>query len=290
MDFDLIKKVALGPMEFEPMAPEIKTPPDEDLPGITMEEINAVIREVRKERAARKAANPAAARAQDEAALADYLAGRTTDTRGLEAKIAAERPDACDLRDAQVDIKAHVAEVPQGPQSSLPKDTDPTPQDEVGWEARIWNLALAAASQKSEGPHQPLQFQVEVVDLLPSFMFGGGWADGPFANRPGARLFLDYQVGERVFYQGYVRQGLLGWFPADQMAKVRRLPEGWERAYTRILAKAVDVMGTREKADSWLRVHNEALGDRQPLALLDTKEGAQELEDLLGRIEHGVFE
>jgi hypothetical protein len=79
---------------------------DEDLPGITLEEINAVIREVRKERAARKAANPAAARAQDEAALADYLAGRTTDTRGLDVKIATERLKAFDTGQQQDDQEA----------------------------------------------------------------------------------------------------------------------------------------------------------------------------------------
>lgn len=113
VDFDLINKVGLEPTVFEPMnltlTPDAETlaaMADEDLPGITLEEINAVIREVRKERAARKAANPAAARAQDEAALADYLAGRTTDTRGLDVKIATERLKAFDTGQQQDDQEA----------------------------------------------------------------------------------------------------------------------------------------------------------------------------------------
>jgi len=94
------------------------------------------------------------------------------------------------------------------------------------------------ANQVPEGPQQPLGQQVEVVDLLPSWMFGGGWADGPFTHHPGARLYLDYQVGGRVYYQGYVRDGILGWFRSDQMGKVRRLPERLqtERDYHTALA------------------------------------------------------
>ena len=80
------------------------------------------------------------------------------------------------------------------------------------------------ACQEPDGPHQRIGWQVEVIDILPTWMYGGGWIDGPFEYHPGARLFLDYAVGGRVYYQGYQRLGLIGWFMEDQLVKVRRLP------------------------------------------------------------------
>ena len=86
------------------------------------------------------------------------------------------------------------------------------------------------ACETPEGPHQPIAQQVEVVDLLPCWMFAGGWADGPFVHHPGARLFLDYAIEGRIYYQGYQRLGIIGWFREDQMEKVRPLPEGSAKA------------------------------------------------------------
>ena len=158
-------------------------------------------------------------------------------------------------------------------------------------EVLMRDFAMAAlASQTPEGPQQPLGWQVLVVDLLPAWAFGGGWADGPFIHHPGARLYLDYVVGGRVYFQGYVRKGILGWFRKEQLDKVRRMPDGWDEAFARVRAKAVDALGSEEKADGWLRAPNRALGSRQPLAMLDTEEGTQEVSNVLGRIEYGVFE
>ncbi len=56
----------------------------------------------------------------------------------------------------------------------------------------------------------------------------------------------------------------------------------------RIAAQAVGVLGTDEKAATWLRRSNRALNGEVPLALLDTDLGARQIEDVLGRIEHGV--
>ena len=57
----------------------------------------------------------------------------------------------------------------------------------------------------------------------------------------------------------------------------------------RIIARAIDVFGSREKAASWLDRPNRALGGEKPLSLLDTEIGAGQIEDVLGRMEHGVF-
>ncbi len=57
----------------------------------------------------------------------------------------------------------------------------------------------------------------------------------------------------------------------------------------RIFAHAVEVFEAGERARDWLASENRALGGRRPLALLDTDAGAREGDDVLGRIEHGIF-
>jgi putative toxin-antitoxin system antitoxin component (TIGR02293 family) len=56
----------------------------------------------------------------------------------------------------------------------------------------------------------------------------------------------------------------------------------------RIAAQAVAVLGTEEKAATWLRRPNRALNGEVPLGLLDTDLGSRQVEDVLGRIAHGV--
>jgi len=56
----------------------------------------------------------------------------------------------------------------------------------------------------------------------------------------------------------------------------------------RIAAHAFAVFGTEDKAAAWLRRPNRALNDEVPIHVLDTDVGARQVEDLLGRIEHGV--
>ncbi len=55
------------------------------------------------------------------------------------------------------------------------------------------------------------------------------------------------------------------------------------------LTFAADVLGSRSKARAWLVAPNRALGGVPPLSLLDTDIGARAVEDVLVRIEHGVF-
>jgi putative toxin-antitoxin system antitoxin component (TIGR02293 family) len=53
--------------------------------------------------------------------------------------------------------------------------------------------------------------------------------------------------------------------------------------------RAVDVLGETTKARRWLLAPKRALGGVSPLDFADTEPGAEEVFDLLGRIEHGVF-
>lgn len=57
----------------------------------------------------------------------------------------------------------------------------------------------------------------------------------------------------------------------------------------RIAVQAADVLGGREEASQWLHAPNRALGGQTPLELLDTDLGSRQVEDVLGRIEHGVY-
>lgn len=82
--------------------------------------------------------------------------------------------------------------------------------------------------------------------------------------------------------------------PRKTLANRRRVgsltPEQSDRLLrvARIVALAEDTFGTRPKADTWLRRPTAALADERPLDLLDTDEGAREVETLLGRIAHGI--
>jgi putative toxin-antitoxin system antitoxin component (TIGR02293 family) len=60
-------------------------------------------------------------------------------------------------------------------------------------------------------------------------------------------------------------------------------------ALVSVTARAIEVLGTREKALRWLRTPIRSLGDRTPLSQLETPDGITRVEDVLGRIEHGVW-
>ena len=57
----------------------------------------------------------------------------------------------------------------------------------------------------------------------------------------------------------------------------------------RLLKRALDVFGSQEEASRWLKESSYALGDISPLECAKTEIGAREVENLLGRVEHGVF-
>ncbi len=57
----------------------------------------------------------------------------------------------------------------------------------------------------------------------------------------------------------------------------------------RLLNRAVDVFGNVDLAKKWLKEKAYGLGDVSPLEYSKTEVGAREVEDLLGRIEHGVY-
>lgn len=59
--------------------------------------------------------------------------------------------------------------------------------------------------------------------------------------------------------------------------------------FAAILAKAADVLGSMEEAERWMRTPAVSLEQRTPLELLGTPAGISLVEDLLTRIDYGVY-
>jgi putative toxin-antitoxin system antitoxin component (TIGR02293 family) len=70
-------------------------------------------------------------------------------------------------------------------------------------------------------------------------------------------------------------------FGADESDRIVR--------FARIATRAQDVLGSEEKARLWLHRPNRALGNVPPLTLLATDAGIEQIEAVLGRLEHGVY-
>jgi putative toxin-antitoxin system antitoxin component (TIGR02293 family) len=71
----------------------------------------------------------------------------------------------------------------------------------------------------------------------------------------------------------------------------RLSPVASDRLYrvVRIFALAKEVLEDEGKAVDWLHRPQIGLGGRRPLEMIQTEAGAREVEDLLGRMEHGVL-
>lgn len=59
--------------------------------------------------------------------------------------------------------------------------------------------------------------------------------------------------------------------------------------FARLMGKATRVMESESSARAWLTNPQFGLGGAVPLRYAETEIGAREVEDLLGRIEHGVY-
>ena len=59
----------------------------------------------------------------------------------------------------------------------------------------------------------------------------------------------------------------------------------WPQPFSR----AIEVLGSLEQARRWFSNPKRALGNKTPMEFCDTELGAEEVTNLLGRIEHGVF-
>lgn len=72
----------------------------------------------------------------------------------------------------------------------------------------------------------------------------------------------------------------LGILTPDQSDRLARV--------TRIIVMAREIFGDDARAKLWLRRPTTVLDGESPLQILDTDQGAREVEILLGRISHGI--
>ncbi len=84
-----------------------------------------------------------------------------------------------------------------------------------------------------------------------------------------------------IAYRTLSRRKTEGRFKTDESERVLRIAKLYE--------KALDVLEDDENTRQWFKMPAKALGGKTPLEYADTEPGAQEVEDLLVRIEYGVF-
>jgi len=122
--------------------------------------------------------------------------------------------------------------------------------------------------------------------------------DSPASAIEHIKTGLDFGFLERLSKELQVTlQELAGIASIAKRTLARRKQEGRlkalesEKVY-RIAAlfdSAVEVLGGAEQARQWFKTPKKALRGYTPLQHVDTEVGAREVEDLLGRLEHGVF-
>jgi putative toxin-antitoxin system antitoxin component (TIGR02293 family) len=108
----------------------------------------------------------------------------------------------------------------------------------------------------------------------------------PFASFPAVSASLQIERGDLT--------KLLD-LPARTLARRKRAKRlGFKESdrlfrVARVGALAAETLGAWEKAVRWLHQPNRALGGEIPLRQLDTDLGSRQVEDVLLRIQHGIF-
>jgi putative toxin-antitoxin system antitoxin component (TIGR02293 family) len=73
----------------------------------------------------------------------------------------------------------------------------------------------------------------------------------------------------------------------DQL--VRRIEPDFESIPSALMAHAVDTFGDPAKARAWLTTANPVLSNLQPIEIANSSEGAAQVEEVLTRIDYGIF-
>lgn len=95
---------------------------------------------------------------------------------------------------------------------------------------------------------------------------------------PLERLAISIGISPRTLSRRKKNSKLKAW-ESDRLVSISRL-----------LTAALELFeGDAEKTARWFNQPNRALGDVSPLEMAATETGAREVENLIGRLEHGVF-
>ncbi len=117
------------------------------------------------------------------------------------------------------------------------------------------------------------------LDMVQTIRRGGGLSEVQEILDTGTLTAteLDHVVLPRKTLAHRRKLGSLTPEQADRLLRVRR-----------ILDMAANTFGSPDKAGIWLRRPTAVLSGERPLDLLDTDAGTRMVENLLGRIDHGV--
>lgn len=142
---------------------------------------------------------------------------------------------------------------------------------------RTAGARIATTGRAARRPASPARIQQIVGELRRGL---------PVSTFENLRRRLDTSAAElagvtRIAVRTLTRRKAMGRFHPDESERIYRISSLFDHAE--------QVMGSAESARQWLKSPQRALGGRTPLAFSDTEPGAREVDDLLGRIEHGVF-
>ena len=85
----------------------------------------------------------------------------------------------------------------------------------------------------------------------------------------------------RIKFRTFARRKLSGRFQSEESEKIVRVGN--------LFDMAVRVLGSIDEARAWFKAPKKALNYSTPLEYAGTEVGAREVENLIGRIEYGVF-
>lgn len=133
--------------------------------------------------------------------------------------------------------------------------------------------------------HQPMQ-AVRYDDYSPSEMIDVIQDGLPVYELDALQAMLDIPIDQLAPKLGISKATLhrrkaQGFLAAAESDRVVR--------FARLMGKAIDVFETQENAQQWLKAPQIGLGGAVPFDFAETEIGAREVEDLLGRIEYGVY-
>jgi putative toxin-antitoxin system antitoxin component (TIGR02293 family) len=120
----------------------------------------------------------------------------------------------------------------------------------------------------------------------PGQVVSGVQAGLEFGELEALRQQLDLPMDQLISNLGLSRATLHrrkagGRLTTDESDKVVR--------FARLLGHAVHLFGGTEEARRWLKAPQRGLGNAVPLDYAQTEAGAREVENLLGRIDYGVY-
>lgn len=168
--------------------------------------------------------------------------------------------------------------------------TTPKPARRAGTRSQV--LSKAASKKAASfagvvsGQIHSLKSKTAAVELSPGNLIEVIRLGLPVQELDALRTSLDVPMDKLAPKLGMSRATL-----HRRKAQGRLGPEESDRVlrYARLMGKAVEVMEGEEPARRWLTSPQVGLGGAVPLDYAETEVGGREVEDLLGRIEYGVY-